>query len=171
MLQSDLQAERFTGRKISKLWAKEMFAFFWQRNYYSFNDAKAGMGFHYDCGGKNEKFFDSRHRSATDMADLLWFHNWHAFVLPSWRRSNSFVELTSFGNNAMIMIKVWTKLLECLRTFRIQLFRERLSERCTRQSRKVLWVVLSSLFFKEIWKNDTIGHGRMFASAKGTQQK
>ena len=50
MLQSDLQAERFTGRKISKLWAKEMFAFFWQGNYCSFNDAKAGMGFHYDCG-------------------------------------------------------------------------------------------------------------------------
>ena len=24
---------------------------------------------------------------------------------------------------------------------------------CTRQSRKALWVVLSSLFFKEIWKN------------------
>ena len=34
---------------------------------YCFNDAKAGMGFHYDCGRKNEKFFDSRHRSATDI--------------------------------------------------------------------------------------------------------
>ena len=33
----------------------------------------------------------------------------------------------------------------------IQLFREGLSrKKCTRQSRKVLWVVLSSLFFKEI---------------------
>ena len=42
---------------------------------YSFNDAKTGMGFHYDCGRKNEKFFDSRHRSATDMAGLLWFQN------------------------------------------------------------------------------------------------
>ena len=44
-------------------------------------------------------------------------------------------------------------------------------EKCTRQSRKVLWVVLSLLFFKGIWKNDTIGHGQMFASAKGKQQK
>ena len=44
-------------------------------------------------------------------------------------------------------------------------------KKCTRQSRKVLWVVLSSLSFKEIWKNDTRGHGRMFASAKGKQQK
>ena len=38
-------------------------------------------------------------------------------------------------------------------------------------SRKVLWVVLSSLFFKEIWKNGTSSNGRMFASAKGKQQK
>ena len=28
----------------------------------------------------------------------------------------------------------------------------------TRQSRKVLWVALNSLFFKEIWKNGTRGH-------------
>ena len=28
-------------------------------------------------------------------------------------------------------------------------------KKCTRQSRKVLWVVLSALFFKEIWKNGT----------------
>ena len=26
-------------------------------------------------------------------------------------------------------------------------------KKCTQQSRKILWVVLSSLFFKEIWKN------------------
>ena len=32
----------------------------------------------------------------------------------------------------------------------IQLFQESLSEKCTGQSRKVLWVVLSSMFFKEI---------------------
>ena len=39
---------------------------------------------------------------------------------------------------------------------------------CTRQSRKVLLVVLRSLFFKEICKNGTGGHGLMLASAKGT---
>ena len=43
--------------------------------------------------------------------------------------------------------------------------------KCTRQPREVLWVVLSSLFFKEIWKNCTRGHESMFASAKGKQQK
>ena len=40
--------------------------------------------------------------------------------------------------------------------------------KCTRQPRKVLWVVLSSLFFKEIWKRI---HRHMSASAKGKQQK
>ena len=44
-------------------------------------------------------------------------------------------------------------------------------KKCTRQSRKVLWVVLCLLFFKEIWKNVRRGHGSMFASAKGKQQK
>ena len=53
-----------------------------------------------------------------------------------------------------------------------KLFRERLSEKkCTRQSLKVLWVVASSLFFKEISKNCTRGRGRMFARAKGKQLK
>ena len=32
-------------------------------------------------------------------------------------------------------------------------------KKCTRPSRKVLWVVLSSLFFKENWNNGTRGHG------------
>ena len=41
---------------------------------------------------------------------------------------------------------------------------------CTRQSWKVLWVVLSLLFFKEVWKNVTKADGRMFASAKGKEQ-
>ena len=53
----------------------------------------------------------------------------------------------------------------------LQLFRERLSQKWTRQSRKVLWVFLSSLFVKEIWKNGMRGHGRMFASAEGKQRK
>ena len=43
-------------------------------------------------------------------------------------------------------------------------------KKCTQQSRKVLWVVLSSLLFKEVWKNDTRG-GSMFAGAKRKQQK
>ena len=43
--------------------------------------------------------------------------------------------------------------------------------KCTRQPRKVLWAVLSSLFFKEIWKNGKRGPGHISASAKGKQQK
>ena len=39
------------------------------------------------------------------------------------------------------------------------------------QSWKVLWVVLRSLCFKEIWKNGARGHRRMFAPAKGEQQR
>ena len=42
-------------------------------------------------------------------------------------------------------------------------------KKCTRQSWKVLCVVLWSLFFKEIWKNGTRGCGRMFARVKGKQ--
>ena len=50
-------------------------------------------------------------------------------------------------------------------------FEKGCGKKCTRESRKVLWVVLSSLFLKGIWKNGTRGHGRMFESAKGKQQK
>ena len=39
-------------------------------------------------------------------------------------------------------------------------------KKCTRQSRIVLWVVFSSLFFKEIWKNGKMGHGYMSAGAE-----
>ena len=42
--------------------------------------------------------------------------------------------------------------------------------KCTRQPRKALWVVFSSLFFKEISKNGTRGHGRMSARAKGNNK-
>ena len=48
---------------------------------YSFNDAKAGMGFHYDCGRKNEKFFDSRHRSATENKKSITFLAGMVFIL------------------------------------------------------------------------------------------
>ena len=44
-------------------------------------------------------------------------------------------------------------------------------KKCTRQPRKVLWVVFGLLVFREISKNGTRGHGLMFASAKGKQQK
>ena len=40
-----------------------------------------------------------------------------------------------------------------------------------RQGQKVLWVVLSTQFLNEIWKNGTRDHGRMFVGAKGKQQK
>ena len=43
--------------------------------------------------------------------------------------------------------------------------------KCMQQYQKVLWVVLSSLFFKKIWKNGMRGHGCVFANTKGKQQK
>ena len=50
-------------------------------------------------------------------------------------------------------------------------FKKGCQKKCMWQSRKVLWVVLSSLFFKYICKNGTRGHGIMFAITKGKQQK
>ena len=47
------------------------------------------------------------------------------------------------------------------RIFVYSYFKKFCRKKCTRQSRKVLWVVLSSMFFKEIWKNGTRGHGRV----------
>ena len=49
------------------------------------------------------------------------------------------------------------------------IFRESCRKKCTRQSRKVLWVVLRALFFKEIWKNGMEGHRHTFASAKAKE--
>ena len=50
-------------------------------------------------------------------------------------------------------------------------FEEVCRKKCMRQSQKVLWVDLSSLFFKEIRKKGTRGHGHMFVIVKGEQQK
>ena len=52
-------------------------------------------------------------------------------------------------------------------TERIQLFRERLSEKAHANLPKGI----VGGFEKEVWKSDTRGHGRMFKSAKGKQQK
>ena len=52
----------------------------------------------------------------------------------------------------------------------IQLFRERLSKKCTRQSRKVLWVVLSSLFFKKFERMARETMDQYVRAAKGKQQ-
>ena len=43
------------------------------------------------------------------------------------------------------------------RPYAYSYFEKSCRKRCTWQSRKVLWVVLSALFFKEIWKNGTRG--------------
>ena len=50
-------------------------------------------------------------------------------------------------------------------------FEKSCRKKCTRQCRKVLQVVLSSLFFKEICKNGTRGHGLMIIIAKGKKQQ
>ena len=53
---------------------------------------------------------------------------------------------------------------------RIDSYFKKLSEK-VHATIPILWVVLSSLFFKEILNNGERGHGRMFVSAKGEQQK
>ena len=55
---------------------------------------------------------------------------------------------------------------------RIQLFRERLSEMSARNhtERYCGWLLIYCRF-QEIRKNGTRGHGLMFTSAKGKQQK
>ena len=50
-------------------------------------------------------------------------------------------------------------------------FKKGYPKKCTRQSRKALWMVFSLLFLKEIRQVSSRGYGRMFASAKGKQKK
>ena len=57
-----------------------------------------------------------------------------------------------------------------LKFFLYSYFEKGCRKKCMWQSRKVLWVVLSLLFFNEISKNGTRGHERMFARAKGKQK-
>ena len=54
---------------------------------------------------------------------------------------------------------------------RYSCFEKGCREKCTRQSLKALCVVLSSLFEKKFEGIGTKGHGNVFASAKGKQQK
>ena len=51
----------------------------------------------------------------------------------------------------------------------IQLFGERLSDKVHATTLKGIVGGLSALFFKEIWKNGSRGHGHMSVSAKGKQ--
>ena len=50
-------------------------------------------------------------------------------------------------------------------------FEKGFRKKCTRQSRKVLRVDLSSMFFREIWNNGTRGHVLMFSNAKGNKKR
>ena len=50
-------------------------------------------------------------------------------------------------------------------------FEKGFRKKCMRQSRKVLRVDLSSMFFKEIWNNGTRGHGLLFSNAKGNKKR
>ena len=61
------------------------------------------------------------------------------------------------------------KLIE--RALRIQLFRERLSEKVHATIPKGIVGSFESTVLQKIWKIGTRGHGRMFVSAKGKQQK
>ena len=76
--------------------------------------------------------------------------------------------------NLFTRFKIHNNISQSLHTLQsqwyVRLFRERLSQK-VHATIPILWVVFSSLFFKEICQNGLRGHGRMFASAKGKQQK
>ena len=60
---------------------------------------------------------------------------------------------------------------DCLSNLTTAISKKGCWKKYMRQSRKVLWVIFSSLFFKDICKNGTRVHGLMFAIVKGKQQK
>ena len=51
------------------------------------------------------------------------------------------------------MRDLWTRVWQTLQVFIYSYFEKDCRKKCKRQSRKALWVVLSLLFFKDIWKN------------------
>ena len=86
--------------------------------------------------------------------------------------------LIFFAREGIFMLCSWTYNVWILasisqstcKAVRIQLFRERLSDKCTWQARKVLWMVLSSPFFKEILRNVKASHRRMLVRDKGSNK-
>ena len=69
------------------------------------------------------------------------------------------------GERDCLLLSVFV-LFVCLFVF-ISYFEKGCQKKCTRQSRKVLWVVLSSLLSQKTWKNGRRCHGHMFVSAYG----
>ena len=115
--------------------------------------------FSYDCGCKKKALSDilaSRFTTYLREWKLLSLYMFHRVIFILLIVSGLFLYLIA----AQVVFS---------RTY--SYFEKGCRKNCTRQSRKVLWVVLSSLFFKEIWKNGTRGHGRMFARPKGKQEK
>ena len=97
-------------------------------------------------------------------ARLVWnFRRW-ATVL--WLYLSALITFQGLNNSIYnaCTVEEWANII-------YRHFEKGWSQKWTRQSRKVLWVVLSSLFVKEIWKNGMRGHGLMFASSKGKQRK
>ena len=74
---------------------------------------------------------------------------------------------SKYANSVSQFLLYWMRIICCIYSY----FEKFCWIKCTRQPRKVLWVVLSPLFFKEIWKNGRRGHGHMSASARGKEQK
>ena len=76
------------------------------------------------------------------------------FLFSSFQFINSL-----FRRNVHLIAQVW-KLHRCENSIAVFLYSY--FEKCSLKSRMVLWVVLSSLFFKETqWKNGTSGHWRV----------
>ena len=102
-------------------------------------------------------FWNPQHRTEL-IVNLKQPHKSQLFSVRLWSRSVIYKVILE-NSCCIIYVNVYSY------------FEKGCRKKCTRQSLKVLWVVLSLLFFKEIWKNVTRGHGCMFARNKGKQQK
>ena len=106
------------------------------------------------------------------LESFVWF-----MFLRTWRWTtfNSIPVILIFLTNknssliySVIICKQKNKGQCTVREFRMiySYFEKGCRKKCTQQSRKLLWVALRALFFKEIWKNGTGGHGHMLVVLK-----
>ena len=113
------------------------------------------------------------HRISFCMWILIYWHKLRLGRL--WQNMHGFDHATilspSFHGLCKERLAQWPPPPPLPPSFVYSYFEKGCRKKCTLKSRKVLWVVSSALIFKEIWKNGTGGHGHMFASAKGKQQK
>ena len=95
-----------------------------------------------------------------------WHFSWHLLT----DMAVMFTNINHYFKWGLVNMLTWQSSANML-TYIYSCFEKGCRKKRTRQSQKVLWVVLSALFSKEFWKNGTRGHGHTFASANRKQQK